>query len=700
MGADATARDAPADRIGEKLPGLGAVVRRSGIGWYPLAALGALAASGVVGAHALAVLLPDIGRTLGIGPAGLGAMLTGQLLASALVALPLAGVVQRRAIRALLAVGGAGVSAVLLASASLALGPGELAVAVVAMGVAEAVVAVAHQPLVVELYPPEGRVRALSVLAGSRGAGEVLAPLVVGVLVTVAGLTWRGVFLAAGVVMALATVVAARLRDPGFGRWDQTAPARNRHDGVGHPPLDLGVAEASRRLHAIPTLRRLFAFQAGLGVMLLPFLVFLVLFLEIRWRLGPWGRGVVLSSLGVAAVVAVAMFGRVGERLFRDDPPRLVTVAGRMWCAALALVVVAALAPTLGLVVVALAVAVGLVAAIGPGLAILHLSLVPPRLRSTSSALASLWFAGAGGPIGILLFGAADRRYGLHGALVATTVPGLVAVLLLRSARTTVVADLARTTAGRSEASTRPHGRQPPALAVRGLEAGHDDQLVLRGVDLVVEPGERVALLGVNGAGKTTLLHALGGLLLPWAGVVHVDGRDVTHLDAERRPARGLVLVDGPTAVFDPLTVDEHLRLYLQRSGLAPGAASGPLDEISQQLPHLADRRGVAARDLSGGERRMLGLARAMLVSPRVLLVDELTLGLSPAARDRVLEAVRGLAERGAAVVVVDQSPWTAAAVCDRAVVLVRGEVGYDGPIAALAGRPELLPSVFLPEPS
>lgn len=700
----------PVDPSGPPEPApLREVVRRSGVGWYPLAALGSLSAVAGLGAYALTVLMPEIGRSLGIGATGLAAILTLSLLASAAASLPLAGVVQRRPVRAFLVVTGGLVGALSLGLTALTLHAGELAVAMLGVGVGGAVVAVSYQPLVVELYPPEGRVRALAVLAATRGLGDLFAPVIVGGLVAIAGVTWRGVFLVAAALAAVAAIAAAGLRDPGFGRWERVRVGQlTGHGGatdgqvLSEPPLDLGPVEAARRLHTIPTLRTLFLAQAGLGAMLIPFSVFFVLFLDIRWNLGPLGRGAVFSGLGLAAVAALAAFGPAAERLFRRAPGELLEVAARLWAGALVLVVVAALAPALVVVIVALAGAVGLVTAIGPGLSALHLSLVAPQLRSTANAVVTIYFAGPGGLLGILLLGAADRRYGLGGALIATTLPGIVAVLLLRRARGSVATDLQRVIdeAVHEEQlrSFAEEGVTPAALGVRQLRAGYDGQAVLDEVDLTVAAGERLALLGLNGAGKTTLLQVIAGLVLPWSGTVRLDGRDITHVQPERRSQLGVVLVSGAATLFDPLTVKEHLRLYLDSAGLHDRSAATAIELVDRMFPALVARREVVAGSLSGGERQMLGMSRALITRPALLLVDELSSGLAPAVVGPLLAAIVSIADRGAAVIVVDQSVDRALSICDRAVFLERGTIRFDGSAEDLRERHDLLRSIFLPQ--
>ncbi|MBW3665547.1 MAG: AI-2E family transporter, partial [Actinobacteria bacterium] len=444
-----------------------------------------------------------------------------------------------------------------------------------------------------------------------------------------------------------------------------------------------------------------FIAAASALAMLIPFFVFLVLFLAVRWNLGPFGRGALFSGLGLAAVVALAAFGPAAERLFRRDPAELLDAAALLWAGALLFVAVAALAPVLILVVAALAVAVGLVTAIGPGLTALNLSLVAPQLRSTANAVSLIYFAGPGGILGILLLGAADRRYGLAGALIATTLPGLVAVLLLHRARRTVTTDLQRVldeAIDEEEFRRRAEeGVTPPVLVVRRLRAGYDGQPVLRDLDLTVAAGERVALLGVNGAGKTTLLRVIAGLLLPWSGTVRLDERDISHVDPERRSGFGVVLVSGAGTLFDPLTVAEHLRLYLGSVGLHGRAAGAALERIDRMFPALARRRDVVARSLSGGERQMLGMSRALITRPALLLVDELSAGLAPGLVKPLLDAIATIAAKGTAVIVVDQSVDVALSVCDRAVFLERGTIRFDGPARDLLGRDDLLRSIFLP---
>ena len=233
-------------------------------------------------------------------------------------------------------------------------------------------------------------------------------------------------------------------------------------------------------------------------------------------------------------------------------------------------------------------------------------------------------------------------------------------------------------------------------LVVRELEVSYGPVQILFGIDLHVADGESVALLGTNGAGKSTLLRAVSGLRRPDRGTVTFAGHDITGKPAHVIAALGLAQVPGGAGVFPSLTVAENLRaagwLVRRRPGdLAEGQA-----EVARLFPVVARRGGQRAGTLSGGEQQMLALAMVLLTRPRLLVVDELSLGLAPEVVGRLLAALRALQDRGVAVLLVDQSINVALAVADRALVLERGQVGFAGPAQELEQRPDLLRSVFL----
>ena len=235
-------------------------------------------------------------------------------------------------------------------------------------------------------------------------------------------------------------------------------------------------------------------------------------------------------------------------------------------------------------------------------------------------------------------------------------------------------------------------------LRIRGLEAGYGRVQVLFGLDLDVAPGEAVAVLGANGAGKTTLLRAVSGLLTPTAGTIELDGDDLARVSAETRARRGIVQVRGAD-VFAGLTVDENLRAALVAPLEARRDATARIARVYDVFPALAAHRKQDAASLSGGEQQMVALGSALLFEPKVLLVDELSLGLAPLVVQRLLDVLGTLRDDGQAMVIVEQSLAVAARLTDRVVFVEKGAIRFDGAPADLAADAELAKAVFLGAP-
>lgn len=224
-----------------------------------------------------------------------------------------------------------------------------------------------------------------------------------------------------------------------------------------------------------------------------------------------------------------------------------------------------------------------------------------------------------------------------------------------------------------------------PALEARGVSAGYGTQPVIHDVDLVVHPGEVVALLGSNGAGKTTTLLTLAGELPALDGEVLMDGR-VTKAPLHVRARNGLTFVTEEKSVFMGMSTRDNLRV-----------GGVDIDVALELFPELADRIGIRGGLLSGGEQQMLTLARALARQPRVLLADELSMGLAPLIVQRLLEAVtRAAKAQGTAVLLVEQHVRKALQYADRAYVMRRGQIELEGPATDLALRIDEIESTYL----
>ncbi|MBR1217704.1 ABC transporter ATP-binding protein [Bradyrhizobium sp. U87765 SZCCT0131] len=211
---------------------------------------------------------------------------------------------------------------------------------------------------------------------------------------------------------------------------------------------------------------------------------------------------------------------------------------------------------------------------------------------------------------------------------------------------------------------------------------------VVRDVNLTVESGKISVLLGANGAGKTTLLEGLSGVIPIASGRIAVDGHDVQRARPGERVRAGLAHVEQGRTVFRQLTTDENLR--------AGARSADALEEAYELFPELRPRRQIKAGLLSGGEQQMLVIARALVGRPKILLVDEMSAGLAPVIVRRLMTTVRQLADQGLAVVLVEQFAELALAIGDRAYVLRRGQMVYDGSCNELREAPDRLHQLYL----
>jgi branched-chain amino acid transport system ATP-binding protein len=224
-------------------------------------------------------------------------------------------------------------------------------------------------------------------------------------------------------------------------------------------------------------------------------------------------------------------------------------------------------------------------------------------------------------------------------------------------------------------------------LKVQGLAAGYGDVQVLWGVDLEVGPASRVALLGANGAGKTTLLKTLSGVLPAWGGRILWDGRDVSRASPMERVRLGMTHVPEGRKLFAGMTVRENLLMgaYLRSDGRG---VRRDLDWVLGVFPELAERQNQLAGTLSGGQQQMCAIGRGLMAAPRLLMVDEMSLGLAPVIVDRIIETLgRAAAERGVALLMVEQDVPLACEFSERGYVLETGHVTLHGP------APDLLAS-------
>ncbi|MFE3200615.1 ABC transporter ATP-binding protein [Embleya sp. NPDC059237] len=231
--------------------------------------------------------------------------------------------------------------------------------------------------------------------------------------------------------------------------------------------------------------------------------------------------------------------------------------------------------------------------------------------------------------------------------------------------------------------STESPAGAEPVLRLREVDIDRDEIPVVRGVSLDVAPGAVTVLLGANGAGKTTLMDGIAGLVRTTAGTIELAGRPVQKLPVYKRARAGVGYVEQARTIFRTLTVEQNL--------LVARAGAGDPEQVYRLFPELARRRTLQAGHLSGGEQQMLVLGRALVTDPKVVLVDEMSLGLAPLIVRRLMRVVGELAAAGLAVLLIEQFANLALDVGTHAYVLRKGRIVHDGPCADLRGRHELL---------
>jgi branched-chain amino acid transport system ATP-binding protein len=229
----------------------------------------------------------------------------------------------------------------------------------------------------------------------------------------------------------------------------------------------------------------------------------------------------------------------------------------------------------------------------------------------------------------------------------------------------------------------------PALLEVDDLFAGYGSVQVLNGVSLQVEPGSITALLGSNGAGKTTLMRTIAGLIQPDRGRILHEGKPIHRLAPPQRVEMGIVLVPEGRQVFSDFTVEENLKLgaFVPR---ARERMSTTQEEIYGFFPKLAERRRQAARTMSGGEQQMLALARGLMSRPRLLMLDEPSLGLAPVITEQLFQIIGRIRDNGVTIFIVEQNVQTTLQIADQAYVLDQGKVVLQGSGATLAKEPRI----------
>ncbi|MEY2450629.1 MAG: branched-chain amino acid transport system ATP-binding protein livF [Acidimicrobiaceae bacterium] len=554
-----------------------------------------------------------------------------------------------------------------------------------------------HNSLLSDYYMPIDRPRVFAAHRNAVYFGTIVGSAVAGVAAVIGG--WRLAFVVVMVPIVITALVGAtKLKDPIRGGTDDPDAALSAEE---EEPV--AFAEARRILFSIKTLKRQYAAWFFLGAGLIPLAYLLPLYLEEEFGVNELGRGVIGAVNAAATFIGIQLAGRWTVGWFVKGMGEPLKRAGL----ALGFVGVGifgfAVAPVLPMVLIIGLITSFVVGFFFPPFYATQALVSPARVRTLSFSFGSLFLVAG---VWLLYFipglaALADSR-GERWGLAVTAPYWIICGLVLRSGHKFVADDTMKSMSLLSLTAELRRERLAAAegtgslMVCRGVEVAYDQVQVLFGVDMEVRPGECVALLGTNGAGKSTLLKAISGVVDPIGGAIFFDGRDITHSDGVATTKAGVIQVPGGKAVFPTLTVAEHLRAggWLYRDD--PKYLEGAVKEVYEIFPRLLERRDQMAGNLSGGEQQMLALGMAFIAKPKLLMIDELSLGLAPTIVEMLLGIVRRIQQQGTAIILVEQSINVALTVADRAYFMEKGEVRFEGSTAELLERDDIVRSVFL----
>jgi ABC-type branched-subunit amino acid transport system ATPase component/predicted MFS family arabinose efflux permease len=651
------------------------------------------------------VLAPDVQDTLRISDTTLIGISAFGGVALVLGAIPLAWLADRVSRVRIVWIATLGWAAA-TALNGLVVNPFQLFCTRIGIGFGQAYSVPVFASLLTDTYPIQGRARAYSLYWMSQPIGLLLGPFVAGAIADSVGGTegWRWTYILLAIPPLLLGLLAmVVLREPARGRYEQElvlgevmTPATTKSE------LPITMSTAYARLKKIKTFYFICTGIGVLGFALVAVPVQLGLLLEDSYGYGAFTRGWMLSLTAIASLIAIPIAGMLYDRLFRKDPVRVVRLAGGFIIAygVCMLIAMRMKEPALLLTGIALAGACTSAAfvSVGPIVG----AVAPYRMRTQAFALIPVFIFLMGGFFGGLIAGALSDAHGERTALtivapIAGTIGGLLFMYGSRYLKRDIslaVEELLEEQAEIQRMSAHPD--DIPVLQIHNLDFSYGPVQVLFDVEIEVTRGEVLALLGTNGAGKSTLLRAISGLGIPDRGVIRLNGRTLTYVDAEVRFRQGIVQLRGGAGVFPELTVGENLHTALLTTKITRRERQDRIERVLETFPTLADRRPVSARDLSGGQQQMLALAMALVHEPEILLIDELSLGLAPLVVEELLGVVQALKARGQTMIIVEQSLNVALAFADRAVFMEKGRVRFEGPARELAERDDLVRAVFL----
>ena len=660
---------------------------------YPLVILFGLNAVDELDRTAFGILLPNIRDHFHLNNTKVLSLVALSSIIALALQVPIAQYADRSR-RVPLAIIGAIVWAAFSGMTGLSTGVVMLTIARSGSSLGKAVIDPTHNSLLADYYPIQSRSRVFSAHRAANAVGSFVGPLSAGLIAFEFG--WRTPFVVFVIPTLVFAFLALGLREPVRGKWEREAAGASEEVANTEEAVP-SFAESWRTVQKIRTLQRLWWSLPFLATALIGFVVLASLLYEQQFGLDERQRGIAAAVAEPLQLVGLVIGTRIVTRRFLADMAGLIRFLSRVAIGTGVVSIGFALAPNVIVAVAFNCLISASLAILGPGILVALSLAIPGRARATGFSVASLWVIP--GLLILPIIGWISGHVGIRWGMLTLVPLFIIGSLILGTAKDTIDADIAQVwqaSAARSEALYQRRQGLADLLLVRNLDAGYGGRQVLFGVDLDVKEGEIVALLGTNGAGKSTLLKSISGVVEADRGAVVLDGRDITHAPPDEIAAFGISQMPGGQGVFGSLTVRENLQLAAwTRRGDHAGVAAAT-EEVLALFAVLRDRLDRPAADLSGGQQQMLALGMAFVAKPRVLLIDELSLGLAPVVVGQLLPLVQRVAAQGTAVVLVEQSVNIALSIAQRAYFMERGTIRFSGPTEELLDRKDLLRSVFL----
>jgi ABC-type branched-subunit amino acid transport system ATPase component/predicted MFS family arabinose efflux permease len=660
---------------------------------FPLVVLFGLNAVDELGRYAFGVLLPNIRDDFGVSTQGILTVVAFGLIGGLVLALPI-GFWGDRFNRVHMII----IAGIVLGSftvlTSLAVGIVMLAIARAGAELGRGFNDPIHNSLIPDYYDMGVRPRVYAVHRSANSVGQALGPLLGGIIAFYLG--WRAPFFFFAIPTAIFVILAFRLREPVRGHFERRRMGASE-EAIATEEAPPSWSESWRIIWQVRTLRRIFAALPFLALSVVGLLTLGSLFYDEIFGLNEVERGVVAAVAEPMQIVGFFIGIPIATRLLARDPGLVLKFLAVVTGIIAGAWIVFSQAPNLPVAIGTNLVISGALGLLAPGIySVLSLA-VPPKVRAFGFAVAALWIMP--GLLLLPVIGGFADSYGIRTGLLLAAPVFVVGGLILASAGSQVASDIRRVwtaSAAQSEVAYDRRQGKVKLLLVRAVDVHYDQVQVLFNVDFEVDEGEIVALLGTNGAGKSTLLKSISGLVEASGGAIIFDGRDMTHTPPDEIAARGVTQVPGGQGVFPSLTVAENLRLagWLQRR--RPDEVKDATERVMGYFPVLRDRVQEPAGNLSGGQQQMLTLGMAFIGRPRLLMIDELSLGLAPTVIAQLLDIVKALRDRGTTIILVEQSVNLALTLADEAYFMEKGEIRFHGPTAELLERPDVLRSVFL----